>query len=79
MGTRLFVLLFVIPLAETWLLIKVGGVIGAIPTIALVVLTAVIGTTVARRQGLSTIRRIQLAQAEGRLPAAEMVEGVLLL
>ena len=79
MGTRLFVLLFVIPLAETWLLIKVGGVIGAVPTIALVVLTAIVGTAVARRQGLSTIRRIQLAQAEGRLPAAEMVEGVLLL
>lgn len=79
MGTRLFVLLFVIPLAETWLLIKVGGVIGAVPTIALVVLTAIVGTAVARRQGLSTIRRIQLAQAEGRLPATERVEGVLLL
>ncbi|WP_348673086.1 FxsA family protein [uncultured Abyssibacter sp.] len=79
MGTRLLILLFVIPLAETWFLIKVGGVIGAVPTIALVVLTAVVGTTVARRQGLSTIRRIQLAQMEGRLPASEMVEGVLLL
>lgn len=76
---RLFVLLFAIPLLETWVLIKVGGVVGAIPTIALVVLTAVVGTTVARKQGMSTIRRIQLAQAEGRLPATEMIEGVLLL
>ncbi|MCK5858719.1 MAG: FxsA family protein [Abyssibacter sp.] len=79
MGSRIFLLLFIIPLAETWFLIKVGGFIGAVPTIALVVLTAVVGTTVARRQGLTTIRRIQMAQVEGRLPAVEMVEGVMLL
>lgn len=79
MGGRIFLLLFVVPLVETWLLIKVGGVIGAVPTIALVVLTAIVGTTIARQQGMETIRRMQLAQAQGRLPAMEMIEGVMLL
>lgn len=79
MGGRIFILLFVVPLVETWLLIKVGGLIGAVPTIALVVLTAIVGTTIARQQGLQTIRRMQLAQAQGRLPATEMIEGVMLL
>ena len=53
MGTRLLILLFVIPLAETWFLIKVGGVIGAVPTIALVVLTALVGSQLLGFLGIS--------------------------
>ena len=74
-----FLLFLAIPLVEIWLLIKVGGVIGAFPTVALVVLTAVIGAALVRHQGLATLRRLQDAMARGEAPAIEMLEGVLLL
>ena len=68
-----------IPLVEIWLLIKVGGIIGALPTVALVVLTAVIGASLARHQGLATLRRLQATLDRGETPAIELLEGVLLL
>ena len=73
-----FLLFLLVPLAEIWLLIKVGGWIGALPTVALVVLTAVIGATLARIQGMATLQRAQATLARGETPAIEMVEGVLL-
>lgn len=53
--------------------------IGAFPTIALVVFTAVLGTLLLRAQGLATIGRVQASLAAGQLPALEMMEGVVLL
>lgn len=61
-----------------YLLIKVGGYIGAWPTIALVMITAVIGVTVLRIQGLATLTRGIGRLNRGELPAREMVEGLLL-
>ncbi len=74
-----FLLFLLIPLVEMYFLIVVGGIIGALPTVALVVLTAVIGAALARHQGLATLRRLQDALARGETPAIEMLEGVLLL
>jgi UPF0716 protein FxsA len=74
-----FLLFLFIPLLEIWLLIKVGGIIGALPTVALVVLTAVIGAALARHQGLATLQRLQVMVARGETPAIEMLEGVLVL
>jgi len=74
-----FLLFLLIPLAEIYFLIVVGGIIGALPTIALVVLTAVIGAALARHQGLATLRRLQATLARGETPAIELLEGVLLL
>jgi UPF0716 protein FxsA len=75
----LLLLFLAIPLLEVMLLIRVGGIIGALPTVALVVLTAVIGVALLRRQGLATLQRVQQSVDAGRLPALEMVEGVGLL
>ena len=71
--------LIAIPLLETWLLIRMGGVIGALPTIALVIATAVIGGALVRRQGLQTVARMQQNAAQGVLPSREIAEGVLIL
>lgn len=79
MAGRLLLLFIVLPLAETYLLIKVGGIIGAVPTILAVIATAVIGSYFIRIQGLNTIRRVQLASAQGEVPAVEMLEGIALL
>ncbi len=71
-------LFIAIPLIELYLIIKVGGIIGAFWTVALVVLTAVIGVNLLRIQGFSTLQRAQLNMAQGQLPAMEMLEGVFL-
>ena len=77
---RLLLILFiVVPIIEIYFLVKVGGLIGALPTIALVVFTAVLGTLLLRWQGLSTIARVQANLAAGQVPAIEMMEGVVLL
>lgn len=75
----LLILFIVVPIIEIYFLIKVGGLFGALPTIALVVFTAVLGTLLLRWQGLSTIARVQANLAVGQVPAIEMMEGVVLL
>jgi len=75
----LFLVFLVVPLVEIYLLIKVGGLIGALPTVFLVVFTAVLGAFLLRMQGLSTLARVQAALARGELPAMEILEGAVLL
>lgn len=75
----LFLLFLLIPIIEIYLLIQVGSVIGAIPTITLVILTALLGVVLLRYQGLITIQRVQSAMARGELPTMAMLEGVVLL
>ena len=76
---RMWLLIFVTtPIVEMYLLIEVGGYIGASWTIALVMLTAVIGITLLRRQGLATLTRGVTRMQQGEVPAQEMAEGILL-
>lgn len=75
----LFLLLLLVPLVEIYFLIQVGQVIGAIPTIALVVFTALLGAMLLRFQGWTTLQRTRLTLARGEVPALEMMEGVLLV
>lgn len=75
----LFLVVLIIPFAEIYLLIQVGGVIGAFPTILLVVFTAVLGAWLLRQQGFSTFQRFQESLAQGVIPAYEMVEGPIIL
>lgn len=77
---KILVLLFlIVPVVEIYLLIELGGFIGAIPTIFLVVFTAVLGAWLLRIQGFATLRRVQGSLARGEIPAIEMLGGVLLL
>ena len=73
-----FLVFFSIPIVEMYLLIEVAERIEALPTILLVMLTAVLGVSLIRQQGLSTLTKGigRLNQAE--IPAAEIIEGVLL-
>ena len=74
-----FLLLFLlVPLVEIYVLIEVGGIIGALSTIGLCVLTAVIGAALLRIQGFQTLRRAQDNLSRGEIPAIEMFEGVAL-
>lgn len=75
----IFLFLFIaIPLVEIALFIEVGGALGALPTVALVVLTAVVGVLLLRWQGVVTLLRARERMAAGQMPAQEMLEGLLL-
>ncbi|MDX1823277.1 MAG: FxsA family protein [Thiohalomonadales bacterium] len=75
----LFILFLAVPIIEIYFLIKVGDVIGAWPTVLLVVLTAILGVWLLRWQGLTTLTRVQASLQRGELPAQAMLEGMLLL
>ncbi|MFP5507157.1 MAG: FxsA family protein [Gammaproteobacteria bacterium] len=74
----LLALFFAVPLIEIYLLIKVGGWIGALPTVFMVVFTAVLGVLLLRQQGLATLQRVQATMARGQVPALELLEAMLL-
>ena len=72
------ILFIVVPLIELYLIIKVGSLIGALWTVLLVVLTAVIGVSLLRIQGFNTLNRARQNMEAGTLPAMEMMEGMVL-
>ena len=73
-------LLFVaMPIIEIAVMLKVGDAIGWFPTLAIVILTAVIGTSMLRQQGLATLNTARQRLDAGEMPAQQMLEGMLLL
>ncbi len=77
---NLLVLLFIFtPLIEIYLLISIGQHIGALLTIALVLFTAGLGVTLLRYQGLMTLEKIRQELDHQQLPAAPLLEGMMLL
>lgn len=76
----MFLFLFAaVPIIEIYLFIVIGGQIGALPTIALIIITALIGLNMLRVQGLDTMSRYRQTAMQGEIPAFEMIEGVFLL
>ena len=76
---RFALLLFIVmPILEMWLLITVGGHIVALNTIFLVMLTALLGIGLLKRQGFATLWRGQEKLQQGQVPAQEIVEGIVL-
>jgi UPF0716 protein FxsA len=76
---RWVVLFFIaVPLVEMLLLFEVSDYIGGLWTIFFVVLTAVIGVQILKRQGFSTLTRANQKVQSGELPAQEIVEGLFL-
>lgn len=76
---RLLLLFTTVPLVELALLLWIGRHLGVLPTVALILLTGVLGASLARIQGLAAWRRLQEALEAGRLPGRELVEGFLIL
>ena len=75
----LLALFVAMPLLELWVLLLVGSRIGWLPTIVLVVVTGVIGASLARAQGLQTVAAIQRDMAAGVMPAPRLMDGVMIL
>jgi UPF0716 protein FxsA len=78
MLARLFLLFTIVPMAELYLLIKIGSTLGAFNTILLIVITGILGALLARLEGLRTLRQITNSLNQGIVPAEELVDSVLI-
>jgi len=76
---KLVILFTIIPIAELYLLIKIGRMIGAFNTVLIILFTAVLGAYLAKTQGFVVIRKINQALNEGRIPAQELLDGLFVL
>jgi UPF0716 protein FxsA len=74
-----FLAFILVPIAEIAVFIEVGGVIGLWATLGIVILTAIVGTSLLRSQGLAAFGRAQAAMSEGRLPVEEVIHGFCLV
>jgi UPF0716 protein FxsA len=75
----LVVLFILVPIAELYVIIKVGEAIGVVPTLALLIADALLGAVLLRQQGRAAWIRFNRALAEGRLPHREVFDGVLII
>ncbi len=75
----IFPLFVVMTLLEIYVLVSVGESIGGFSTVLLVVVTALIGSTLLKQQGFSTLAKVQQKTMNGQTPAFEMFEGVVIL
>jgi UPF0716 protein FxsA len=64
---RLLLLFTLVPLLELYILIKIGGYLGAFQTVALVVFTALLGVVLVRLEGLRTLQKIRQSLSQGML------------
>ena len=79
MGLLLLAAFILVPLIEIAVFIEIGGVIGLWPTLALILLTAVLGSWQLRAQGLATLNRARSQMEQGVMPARELFDGLCLL
>jgi UPF0716 protein FxsA len=75
----LVVIFILVPIAELYVIIKVGEAIGLVPTLVLLLADAVLGSMLLRYQGRAAWIRFNRALAEGRLPHKEVFDGVLVI
>lgn len=76
---RLFLLFTLVPLLELALLIRIGEWLGVLPTVALVLVTGVVGAGLARREGMRTWQRVQDELAAGRVPGGELLHALMVV
>jgi UPF0716 protein FxsA len=76
---RLLALFIGVPMVEMVLLIQLGQLVGLWPTLALIVVTGMLGAALARREGLRVWRDVQREMQAGRMPTASLVDGLLIL
>ena len=75
----LFILFIGIPIIEIYLLAWVGAEIGFLNTLALVIITGVVGASLAKSQGLEVLRQMQVSMGQGSLPTGALADGALIL
>ncbi|MDV2684790.1 FxsA family protein [Alkalihalophilus lindianensis] len=75
----LLLLIIIVPALEIAVLILSGNTIGIWPTIALIILTGILGAWLAKKEGLQAIRVAQLQTSQGQVPSSVMLDGLCIL
>lgn len=75
----LFLAFLLVPIIEIALFIQVGGLIGLWPTLAIVVLTAILGAGLVRSQGLAALSRVKSSFADLRDPSQALADGAMII
>ncbi len=75
----LIAIFVVLPIVELYVIVTVSGLIGLVPTLALLVAVSLGGAWLVKRQGIGVWGRTRSVVERGEVPAAEMVDGGLLL
>ena len=75
---KLFLAFTLLPVSEIYVLISIGGQIGILPSVALVILTGILGASLARSQGIQTIGRIRDSFQQGVVPGDELLNALLI-
>src|SRR3954465_9955115 len=79
MPLLLILLFIVVPIAELYVIIKVGELIGVWPTLALLLADALLGSWLLKHEGRGAWRRFNQALAERRFPGREVADGALII
>src|SRR3954451_8355522 len=75
----LILVFIVVPIAELYVILKVGDAIGWLPTLAILVIDSLLGTWLLRSQGRAVWQRFQSTMQAGRIPHREVFDGVLVI
>ena len=76
---RLFLLFTIVPAVELYLLMQIGSLIGPAQTVLLIVVTGIVGSYMAKREGLAVLKQLQEDAKKGIPPADRLIEGLLVL
>ena len=79
MGALLVVLFLIVPVIEIYVIVQVGQEIGALPTIALLLIESAIGAWLVKREGRRAWGALKAAVGTGRLPSRELADAALVL
>ena len=79
MFLKIFSIFLIIPIIELYLLIKIGGIIGAFNTVLIILITASLGAYLTKSQGLRVLREIREATSRGYMPGNELLHGFFVL
>jgi UPF0716 protein FxsA len=73
---RLLFLFTAVPLVELWLLLEIGAMIGPLSTVAIILITGVVGASLARWQGVLCLQTVQKQVSAGQLPTDSLLDGL---
>jgi UPF0716 protein FxsA len=77
-GLLLVLVFIVVPIIELYVIVKIGDLIGVLPTLALLLADAVLGSLLLRHQGRGAWQRFNQALAERRFPGKEVADGLMI-
>src|SRR5512139_548244 len=79
MPALLFLMFLLLPVVEIYVIIQVGSVIGAAPTVVLLLVESLLGAWIVRREGRRAWKALQQTFAGGALPDRELADAALVL